>query len=134
MELKEEFETTQVEQQNMFSDTKTSAKVIQWKNNCIPKGLIPLEKLFDHNDVATNPKIKFDEEEIETYNISTIENPKCVNLSKYLSSEVKQKYVYLMKRYIDVFAWSYVDLKIYDHSFFQHTIPIMKMKILSNKS
>lgn len=29
-----------------------------------------------------------------------------------------------MKRYIDVFAWSYVDLKSYDPSIIKHTIPI----------
>ena len=29
-----------------------------------------------------------------------------------------------MKKYIDVFAWSYDDLKEYDTSIIQHTIPI----------
>jgi hypothetical protein len=27
------------------------------KNNCIPKSLVPLEKLFDNNGVARNPKV-----------------------------------------------------------------------------
>ena len=30
----------------------------------------------------------------------------------------------MMKRFIDVFAWSYVDLKKYDSTIIQHTIPI----------
>ena len=30
----------------------------------------------------------------------------------------------LMKKYIDVFSWSYEDLKEYDSSIIQHTIPI----------
>ena len=30
----------------------------------------------------------------------------------------------MMKRFIDVFAWSYADLKNYDPSIIQHTIPI----------
>ena len=29
-----------------------------------------------------------------------------------------------MKKYIDVFAWSYEDLKEYDTSIIQHTIPV----------
>ena len=29
--------------------------IIQLKSNSIPKGLIPLEKLFDQNDVAKTP-------------------------------------------------------------------------------
>ena len=32
--------------------------IIQLKSNFIPIGLIPLEKLFDHNDVAKDPKVK----------------------------------------------------------------------------
>ena len=32
--------------------------IIQLKNNFIPRGLIPLEKHFDQNDVAKNPKVK----------------------------------------------------------------------------
>jgi hypothetical protein len=31
--------------------------IVQIKNNVIPKGLVPLEKLFDNNDVARNPKV-----------------------------------------------------------------------------
>ena len=27
-------------------------EIIQLKNNSFPKGLVPLEELFDHNDVA----------------------------------------------------------------------------------
>lgn len=32
-------------------------EILQLKNNCIPKGLVPLEKLFDNNDVAHQPKM-----------------------------------------------------------------------------
>lgn len=108
----------------MFVETKANTEVVQLKNNCIPKGLIPLEKLFDQNDVAKNPKMKSDDEEVETYNLGTTENPKNVKLSKFLSLEEKQKYLYLMKKYIDIFSWSYVDLKSYDPNVIQHTIPI----------
>ena len=37
---------------------------------------------------------------------------------------MKTKYVEMMKRLIDVFSWSYADLKQYDSSIIQHTIPI----------
>ena len=36
----------------------------------------------------------------------------------------KEDYVNLMKRYTNVFAWGYEDLKEYDTSIIQHTIPI----------
>ena len=34
-----------------------------------------------------------------------------------------------MKEYTDVFAWNYSDLKAYDTSIIQHTIPIKKDEI-----
>ena len=58
--------------------------IIQLKNNFIPRGLIPLEKLFDQNDVAKNPKVKPVENVVEDRNIGTKENPKIVKLSKKL--------------------------------------------------
>jgi hypothetical protein len=54
----------------------------------------------------------------------TEENPKMVKLSKTLSPEVKQDYVKLMKDFLDVFAWSYDDLKVYDTKVIQHVIPL----------
>ena len=32
-------------------------EVLQLKDNVIPKGLIPLEELFDHDDVARKPTL-----------------------------------------------------------------------------
>ena len=86
--------------------------------------MTPLEIFFDQNDVAKNPKVKPVDDAIEDKNIGTIENPKIVNLSKKLPEKEKEEYVKLMKKYTDVFPWSYEDLKEYDTSIIQHTIPI----------
>jgi hypothetical protein len=51
---------------------------VQLKNNIIPKGLVQLEKLFDDNDVARNPKITTNDEDVENCNIGTQENPKII--------------------------------------------------------
>ena len=45
-------------------------------------------------------------------------------MSKKLPAVEKDGYVKLMKKYTDVFVWSYEDLKEYDTSIIQHTIPI----------
>jgi len=124
IELKEEFQSTQMDQQNMFEESKEKSEVLQLKNNLIPKGLIPLEKLFDQNDVFKAPKLQADEEEVESCNLGDSLVPKMVKISKFLSVDMKTKYIEMMKRFIDVFAWSYVDLKQYDSSIIQHTIPI----------
>eukprot|EP00253_Pinus_taeda_P001603 PITA_01603 len=47
-----------------------------------------------------------------------------IKLSKNLPPNQKQKYVDLFKEFQDVFAWSYEDLKSYDTSVIQHTIPL----------
>jgi hypothetical protein len=97
---------------------------VQLKNNYIPRGLIPLEKLFDQKDVSIKPMLKPLVEEVQDVNLGTDENPKIIKLSKALSPEKKQKYIDLCKYYIDVFAWSYEDLKTYDTSIIQHRIPL----------
>jgi hypothetical protein len=98
------------------------------KNNIISKGMVPLENLFDENDVARNPRITANDEDIEDCNIGTQENPKIIRLLKTLSPEIKQRYISLMKYFPDVFAWSYEDLKVYDTRVIQHVIPIKEDK------
>jgi hypothetical protein len=59
---------------------------MQLKNNYIPKGLIPLEDLFDENDFARNPKVIPSSDEVEDYNIGIDVDPKIKKLSKDLDS------------------------------------------------
>jgi hypothetical protein len=47
-----------------------------------------------------------------------------VKLSKYLPTNLKSKFVELLKEYKDFFAWCYEDLKTYDTSFIKHKIPL----------
>ena len=55
------------------------------KSNHIYRVLIPLEKLFDQNDVSMDPKVKH----VEDKNIGTKDNPKIVRLSKKLPAKEK---------------------------------------------
>ena len=98
------------------------------KNNSIPKGIVPLEDLFDKNDVAKNPKVTPNNDEVKYFNISTDVEPKRIKLSKALDLKNRQKCVTLMKEFSDVFAWSYDDLKEYDTDIIQHSIWIKKDK------
>ena len=86
------------------------------KGNHIPRVLIPLENLFDQNDVARDPKMKPVDDVVEEKNIGTEENPRIIKLSKKLPVKEKEDYVNFLKRYTDVFLWSYEDLKEYDTS------------------
>ena len=51
-------------------------EIIQLKNNCITKGLVPLEKLFDINDMAKSPRVKPSDEDVEDGNIGIEQEPK----------------------------------------------------------
>ena len=107
-----------------LGDDEVDADVLQLKSNVLPRGLVPLEDLFDNDDVAKKPKIEAHGQEVEDCNIGTEQKPKMVKLSKYLPPEQKLKYIELFKEYSDVFAWSYDDLKAYDTNIIQHRIPI----------
>jgi hypothetical protein len=100
------------------------ADVLHLKSNVLPRGLVPLEDLFDSNDVAKKLKIEANGQEVEDYNIWTEEKPRIFKPSKSLPPEKKLKYIELFKEYLDVFSWGYEDLKAYDAIIIQHRIPI----------
>lgn len=70
--------------------------VLQLKNNIIPKVLIPLQELFDQDDVARKPSLQPTKKGVEEVNIGTTTNPKLVKLSKTLPPKTKDKYINLM--------------------------------------
>jgi hypothetical protein len=92
------------------------------KNNQIPKGIIPLERLFDQNDIPLKSTLQPQPEEIEDCNVGYNENPNLVKLSKYLLIELKKQYVELLKEYKYVFSCSYEDIKTYDTSIIENNI------------
>lgn len=106
LENKEEFVNTQIDEENHIGEnppivveTISASKkeeysyvfagkyIIQLKNNYIPKGLVPLEDMFDKNDVFKNPKVTPNNDEVEDFNIGTDVEPKMINLSKDLDLE-----------------------------------------------
>jgi len=63
----------------------------------LPRGLVPLEELFDFDGVAKKPKIEPVGNDLEDCNIGTIENPKIGKLSKYLPPKVKKNTLIFLK-------------------------------------
>ena len=94
------------------------------KNNSFPKGLVRLEELFYHNVVAKTPGVVPSETKVKDFNIGTTKDLKLVKISKNLPVKPRGEYLALLKKYTKVFAWRYEDLKVYDTSVIQHTIPI----------
>lgn len=108
-----------------YEDTENEdIEVLSAKDKNIPRGLAPLEDLFDFNDVAKKPIVEYTESEVEECNIGTEDQPKMIKLARSLLSDIKKKYIDLFKYFVDVFAWSYQDLKAYDTEIIQHKIPL----------
>jgi hypothetical protein len=99
-------------------------QIIQLPSNHISKGLIPLERLFDGNDVVIKGRVSGDDADTAECNIGTPEEPRLVKLSKSLTEEQRIEYTKLLKELADVFAWTYEDLKTYDTSVIEHKIPL----------
>jgi hypothetical protein len=96
--------------------------IVQLPNNHIPRGLVPLEMLFDRNDVSLKGEILEDDAGAIRCNIGTESEPKFVNLSRSLEKEKRSEYVGLLREFADVFSWTYEDLKTYDTSVIDHKI------------
>ena len=79
-------------------------RMLVLKNNQIPKGLIPLERLLNQKDIPLKSTLQPQLEEVEDCNIGTEKESRVVKISKFLPSEVKFKYKDLLKQYKDVFA------------------------------
>ena len=47
-----------------------------------------------------------------------------VKISKAFTVEQRNRYIKLLKEYVDIFAWSYEYLKTYDTSIIQHKVPL----------
>jgi hypothetical protein len=137
LEMVDDFVETHVDQENQndhtwimqegedpqgFQEKIANHRMLVLKN--IPKGLIPLERRFDQNDMHLKSILKPQPEEVEYYNIGTEEEPRIVKISKHLPPEVKGKYKDLLMRYKDVFSWSYEELRTYDTTVIEQKIPL----------
>jgi len=98
--------------------------IVQLPRNHIPKGLVPLERLFDWNDVALKGKVSTDDADIIECNVGTQKDPKYIKLSRSLSEEQREEYTKLLKEFSDVFSWIYEDLRTYDTRIIEHKIPL----------
>jgi hypothetical protein len=97
------------------------------RSHMIPKGLTNLENIFNLRERfkgSKSAKTGISCPMYKTINLGTPKNPKNINLDKTIYKEEMKAYIKLFKQYQDVFAWSYQDIKTYDTSIIQHTIPL----------
>jgi hypothetical protein len=91
----------------------------------LPKGIFPLENLFDQNDIYKGkPSNKISDEIIEC-NIGTEESLKLIKFGKIKMVDERENMTTLIREFKDVFSWYYKDLKAYWEDVIQHTIPLI---------
>ena len=100
--------------------------IVQLPNNYIPRALVPLEELFDHNDISFKPAKKELDPAIQEKIIGSQNRPKLINFSTGLNADQKSEFCSLIKEFADVFSEEYSDLKTYDTNIIQHRIPLEK--------
>ena len=138
MNMSGKFQNVKINQENMFKKEESaelvleyltqleSKDIIQLKSNTIPRGLVPLEEMFDSNDVASNPKVARSDAKVEEFNIGIEKESKVIKISKNMTKENKERYLKLMKEFYDVFAWIYDDLEVYYLGGIKHTIQVQR--------
>jgi ribonuclease HI len=107
-----EFSETHVDQENQndlmwimqegedpetFREKIVDHRMLVLKSNQIPKGLIPLERLFDQNDIPVKSTLQPQPEEVEDCDIGTEKESRVVKISKFLPPKVKVKYKNLLR-------------------------------------
>jgi hypothetical protein len=133
LQVVDEFSTLHIDQDpdleghpcpEVFLNKISNHQIIQLPSNHIPKGLVPLERLFNGNDVAVKGEVSNEDVNSTECNIGTQEEPKFFRLSSSLNKEQRAKYTKILREFADVFAWTYEDLKTYDTSIIEHKIPL----------
>jgi hypothetical protein len=107
-----------------FLNKIVECDIVQLPNNHIPRGLVPLEMIFDRNGVSLKGEVSEEDASTIQCNIGTESEPKYVKLSRSLTKEKRSKYIGLLREFVDVFAWTYEYLKTYDISIIEHKIPL----------
>jgi ribonuclease HI len=131
----DEFADLQIDQENehdheveepKFKRKIAAHEIVQLSTNRIPKGLVPLERLFDKNDVAVKLQSGEKESDVLQYNVASVQDPKHVNLASHLTEKQRADYGELLKEFAEIFAWQYDDLKTFDTEVIRHKIPLNK--------
>ena len=69
--------------------------MLQLKGNVIPRGLVPLERLFNIDNVPLQPNKVTEEDQVGDLNLGTCADPRILKLSKRIPEEYKEKYLKL---------------------------------------
>jgi hypothetical protein len=91
LHIDQDHDTKKIPQDGVFLNKIADHHIVQFPSNHIPKGLVPLERLFNRNDVAVKVKGLTENDDVTESNLGTKEEPNYVNLSSILSKEQRDE-------------------------------------------
>ena len=106
LQVVDEFYDMNIDQENLnmeeaqklkLKDKVDDKNIVQLPSNYIPRGIVPLEELFDHNDIPLKPTKKEQDPAIQEKNIGSQSHPKPINLSTELTIDQRSKFCGLIK-------------------------------------
>jgi hypothetical protein len=124
LHIDQDHDTEKIPHPDIFLNKIFDHHIVQLPSNHIPKGIVPLEILFDINDVDVKVKGSTENVDVTECNLGTEEDPKYVKLSRSLSKEQRVEYVKILKEFVDVFSWKYEYLRTCDTNIIEHKIPL----------
>ena len=83
MQIDQENEALEESPQSQLRNKIGKDSIVQLPSNQILKGLVPLEKLFDQNDVPYKAAQKEDQFAVHRHNIGSPDHPRYINLSTH---------------------------------------------------
>jgi len=92
MQIDQENEALEESPQSQLRNKIGKDSIVHLPNNHIPKGVIPLERLFDQNDVPYKAAQKEDQSAVCKHNIGSPGQPRYINLFARLSANQSSEY------------------------------------------
>ena len=80
-----------------LKDKVAEQNIVQLPSNYIPRGLVPLEESFDHNEIPFKPSKRVQDLAVQEKNIGSQSHPKLINLSTELTADQRSKFYGLLK-------------------------------------
>jgi hypothetical protein len=95
-----EFSEAQI---NLLAE-EANIEIIDLPDGPLPKGVVPLERLFDRNDMYKGKSSSKIDDEVIEFNIGTKESPKMVKFGKGTTPDEREKLISLIREFKDVFS------------------------------
>jgi hypothetical protein len=105
-------------------EEEKNIEIIDFPDVPLPKGVIPLERLFDRNDMYKGKSSRKIDNEVIEFNIDIEESPKMVKFGKGTTPDEREKLISLIREFNNVFTWSYEYMKAYQEGVIHHVIPL----------